>query len=188
MRFVLCSSPPSSFNVLFWFARTLQGVFFSEGRQTCSLFFCFFFFLYLPGRRKEMLGGTAVRNLQQSESGSCLWMSGSLSALLDAPEDILHEWCLAVCFPLPGETKMLLCCCSKETRGPFFLSFRLFHWVLCLRNMLFALFFSPVVSFMYFKLDQLLGVLDKLWGWICILFVKTFLFLCPRILNWSLSL
>lgn len=76
---------------------------------------------------REMLGGTAVRNLQRrSTSGSCLWMSVSLLLLLDAPEDILHEWCLAACaLPLRRQR-----CCDAaaftETHGLFPLSFILF--------------------------------------------------------------
>ena len=82
--------------------------------------FFFFFFSIFARQEREMLGGTAVRNLQQSESGSCLWMSVSLSALLDAPVDILHEWCLAVCFPLPGRQRCFIAAGFKETHGLFF--------------------------------------------------------------------
>lgn len=46
-------------------------------------------------------------------------MSVSLSVLLDAPEDILHEWCLAVCFPLPGRKRCFVAARFKETHGLF---------------------------------------------------------------------
>lgn len=46
-------------------------------------------------------------------------MSVSLSVLLDAPEDILHEWCLAVCFPLPGRQRCFIAAGFKETHGLF---------------------------------------------------------------------
>lgn len=93
-----------------------------ERRQTCCIFFLSLSIFARQGR--EMLGGTAVRNLQQqSESGSCLWMSVSLSPLLDVPEDILHEWCLAVCFLLPGRQRCFVAAGFKEMPGLFLLSF-----------------------------------------------------------------
>lgn len=98
---------------------------FEEGRQTCCLFFFFFSIFARQGR--EMLGGTAVRNLQrQSTSGSCLWMSVSLLLLLDAPEDILHEWCLAACALPPRRQRCCDAAAFTETRGLFPLSFILF--------------------------------------------------------------
>lgn len=78
------------------------------------------FFSIFARQEREMLGGTAVRNLQQNESGSCLWMSVTLSALLDAPEDILHEWCLAVCFLLPGRQRCFIAAGLRRLLGFFF--------------------------------------------------------------------
>lgn len=112
-----------------------------EGRR--AVFF-FFFSPIFARQGREMLGGTAVRNLQQqSESGSCLWMSVSLSPLLDVPEDILYEWCLAVCFLLPGRQRCFVAAGFKETPGLFLLSFFLFpfHWLICLRNTSFILWY-----------------------------------------------
>lgn len=87
----------------------------------------FFFFSIFARQGREMLGGTAVRNLQrQSTSGSCLWMSVSLLLLLDAPEDILHEWCLAACAFPPRRQRCCDATAFTETCGLFPLSFILF--------------------------------------------------------------
>lgn len=94
-----------------------------EGRRAAS----FFFFPIFARQGREMLGETAVRNLQrQSTSGSCLWMSVSLLLLLDAPEDILHEWCLAACALPPRRQRCCDAAAFTETRGLFPLSFILF--------------------------------------------------------------
>lgn len=108
-------------------------------------------FFYIFARQgREMLGGTAVRNLQrQSESGSCLWMSVSLSPLLDAPEDILYEWCLPECFPLPGRQRCCIAADFQETCRLLFIflfffscSFLLFHWLIHLKNVSFTILFQ----------------------------------------------
>lgn len=98
------------------------------------------FFSVFARQEREMLGGTAVRNLQQSGSGSCLWMSVTLSALVDAPEDILHEWCLAVCFLLPGRQRCLIAAGLRRLLDFHLLPIWLFHWFTSLRNMSFILF------------------------------------------------
>lgn len=46
-------------------------------------------------------------------------MSVTLSALLDAPEDILHEWFLAVCFPLPGRQRCFIAAGLRRLFGFF---------------------------------------------------------------------
>lgn len=109
------------FCLLFFLLRGFNCfLFFSEKADMLPVFFN-----YWPGR-EEMLGGTAVRNLQrQSESGSCLWMSVSLSPLLDAPEDILYEWCLPECFPLPGRQR---CCTAADFQGTCGLFIYLFFY------------------------------------------------------------
>ena len=85
--------------------------FFSEKADMLPAFFQLF-----ARQGREMLGGTAVRNLQQhSESGSCLWMSVSLSPLLEAPEDILYEWRVL----LPGRQRCCAAADFQETCGLF---------------------------------------------------------------------
>lgn len=53
-------------------------------------------------------------------------MSVSLLLLLDAPEDILHEWCLAACALPPRKQRCCNATAFTETRGLFRLSFILF--------------------------------------------------------------
>lgn len=104
-------------------------------RQTCCLLLLLFFFSFCQAGKG--LGGTAVRNLQHSESGSCLWMSVSLSPLLDALEDILYECVLSAA----GRQRCFIAVGFKETLKLFFplLSIWLFHWLICLRNMPFRM-------------------------------------------------
>lgn len=78
-------------------------------RQTCCLLLLLFFFSFCQAGKG--LGGTAVRNLQHSESGSCLWMSVSLSPLLDALEDILYECVLSAA----GRQRCFIAVGFKET-------------------------------------------------------------------------
>lgn len=83
-------------------------------RQTCCLLLLLFFFSFCQAGKG--LGGTAVRNLQHSESGSCLWMSVSLSPLLDALEDILYECVLSAA----GRQRCFIAVGFKETLKLFF--------------------------------------------------------------------
>lgn len=89
-------------------------------------------------------------------------MSVSLSPLLDAPEDILHEWCLPECFLLPGRQR---CCAAaadlKEICGLLFfflLFFSFFLYPFCyfinfLLKKTHLIHSSVLVSFTEFKLD-----------------------------------
>lgn len=66
------------------------------------------FFLSLASQEREILGRTAVRNLQHSESGSCLWMRVSLSALLRCSWGHFLSEC--VLFLNRGEKPRVGCC------------------------------------------------------------------------------
>lgn len=133
-------------------------------RQTCCLLLLLFFFSFCQAGKG--LGGTAVRNLQHSESGSCLWMSVSLSPLLDALEDILYECVLSAA----GRQRCFIAVGFKETLklfSPFIhlaISLTYLPEKHAVQNV-----FVWVVSFMQFSLDQLLGILE--WLWICFCFI-----------------
>ena len=79
-----------------------------EGRRAVFFFSLFFFCICQAGKRDV---GRDCSAKSAAESGSCLWMSVSLSAWLYAPEDIF-TWMVSGCLlSATTETKMLRCWC-----------------------------------------------------------------------------
>lgn len=87
--------------------------FYFGGTSFCLLFWCVFLFIcaFVSAKRKQtccpplsfarlerkIFRGTAVRNLQHSESGSCLWMSSSRSFAFAARSWGHFIWMCAFC-------------------------------------------------------------------------------------------
>lgn len=90
-------------------------------------------------------------------------MSVSLLLLLDAPEDILHEWCLAACALPPQRQRCCDATAFTETRGLFPLSFILFLTTHVCEEDAIDFASSPSVVCLVPSGEHFAGILQKLW-------------------------